>query len=172
MCPRPALCLSVDIDASGSGADLAFFGEVELEHAVLIFGGDVLHLHARDVEAAGIRAAVALAPDEVRLFLFLLLAVLGTHGEAVAVDVDMDILLAKAGQLCLQDISIAFIEHIGAAGQDGFVKILEEGPVEIVEHVHQLSFIAAQGHQFKHNHSSISFFCYFIFLFLRFILIL
>lgn len=100
-------CLgSLDLKASCRGDLGGLLRHGEGQDTVVILGGDGICINALDIEAAAERAVVTLAAHKavLALFLFFLGLALRGDGQAILVDVDVDVFLLKAGQLSLEDI--------------------------------------------------------------------
>ena len=128
------------------------------EDAVFVLGLDAVDVDAGDVEAAGEGAVEAFALDEVLLLvLFLLLAlVLGADGQAVVLNVDLDVVLVEAGQLRLQLEGVAGVDHVGAEGRDHAPRVAEEAALELVEltegiHGGEMTDMTIERNDFKHD---------------------
>ena len=81
--------------------DIALLRQGQLQHAAVVFGLDGGGVDAGDVKAAAERAVPALPADEVVLFLLGFFLFLGGNGQAVAVDIDADVLFGK--EMCIRD---------------------------------------------------------------------
>lgn len=81
--------------------DIALLRQGQLQHAAVVFGLDGGGVDAGDVKAAAERAVPALPADEVVLFLLGFFLFLGGNGQAVAVDIDADVLFGEAGRSAL-----------------------------------------------------------------------
>lgn len=112
---RESLLLDGDLPALGD--HLALLGQGQLQHAVIIGGGDVFLLDAGDVKGALVAAAAAL-PAQVLALLLLFggLLVLGGDGENAVLQVQVDVALIKAGQISLQQVVVALVLDVGAEG--------------------------------------------------------
>ena len=113
---------SENFEMSALRLDRSFLRHVQREDAVLIGGGDAVHVDLGDVEAAGVGAVVTLAADVFALVVLLVvvLGVLGLDREGIVVDVDLDILFLEAGQLGLELVGVVGLADVGAeAVRDG-----------------------------------------------------
>ena len=124
----------------------------QLQDAVLVGGGDALLVDARHVEAAGEGAEAALPADVVPPLVLLLTAgrPLGGDGEDAVLQVELDVLLAEAGELRLQNELVALVPDVRAEG-DGAGGIAEEIALEVVEGVKQVVLVALKGNHTEHK---------------------
>ena len=151
-----SICL-LDLKPTADGDVLLLLGQVQSQNAVIVFGLDPVHINSADVKAAGEGPEIALALDKVSLLVLFLLvaAVLGGDGQGVVVQVKLDVLLVKAGQLGLQLEGVAGVFHIGAesggyriAAPESAFKLLHLA--EGVE-VGNMTITALNRNDLKHN---------------------
>lgn len=100
----------------------------------------------------------ALPADEAILLLFAFLLVGGGDGQAVAVYIEVDVLLLKARQLGTHEVMIAFVEDIGLTG--GLFREVVEETVKISEGVKQVVVSVFKRNEIKHK-ANLQKFCFF-----------
>ena len=89
-------------------------GQGELQHAVVVLGLDGLGVNAGDIIAAAVGTIGAFHIHNLVLFLLLHIGVaLRTDGKRIAVQLQPDIVLVKAGQVSFQQEVIALVGYIG-----------------------------------------------------------
>ena len=133
--------------------DIALLRQGQLQHAAVVFGLDGGGVDAGDVKAATERAVPALPADEVVLFLLGFFLFLGGNGQAVAVDIDADVLFGEAGQIGLDQVMIALVENIGFAGEILFqlAEIAEKAAFQVGEGVHIAVISVFKRNKIKHK---------------------
>ena len=87
----------LDLEVLGLRLCRGLLGHGQRQDAVFIGSLDAFHIDLGHVEASGIRTIVTLAADVIALVIFFVLAVLvlGTNGQDVVVDVEMDVFLVE-----------------------------------------------------------------------------
>ena len=90
----------------------------QLQDAVFIGGADLIDVNAVQIEAAAVAAEGTLAAQEAVLLVLLLIVgmTLRADDQAVVVNVDLDVLFVKAGQICREDQVVALVFNVGAEG--------------------------------------------------------
>src|SRR6202451_4332468 len=102
------LAANVHLDLLGLGFGL--LGKVNLQHALVIVGTHLPRIYrAGQRERPGELSVLPLHATEVLLFLFLLDLALAMHGEGIALDADINVLLVDARNFKLQsDVVLIF----------------------------------------------------------------
>ena len=149
LCPR-----SLDLEVLGLRLYRGFLGHGQRQDTVFIGGLDVLGVDLGHVEASGIRTIVTLAADVITLVVFFVLAVLvlGTNGQDVIIDVNVDVFLAEARQVGLKLVAVRRLGNVGAERIDLLVT------PEILLHLFQFAerivahtiASAVKRHDFEH----------------------
>ena len=80
---------------------------------------------------------------------------LGADGQAIVLDVDLDVLLVEAGQFRLQLEGVAGIDHVGTEGRDHASLIAEEAALQLIElpegvHGGEMTDMTIKRNDFKH----------------------
>ena len=105
---------SLDLDLVALGKDLLPLGQNELQHPVLIGGPDGVLLDAVQGEGPGEAAGAALPADVVVGGGAVIGLVLGRDGEHAVLYIQIDVLLAEAGQVGLEQVVGALVPDISA----------------------------------------------------------
>ena len=108
----------LDFQASGSGLRGNQLGHCQCQDAVVKAGLDGLGVHAIQIEAAGETAIGALAAEIIPLLVLLLVVgvTLGTDGQGVVRDINVDIFLLEAGQVGLEHVLRVILADVSAEG--------------------------------------------------------
>ena len=121
---------SFDLQTFGGLLLLGGLGQDQLQHALVVLGLDGGGVDAGDVEGAAVRAVAALAAQVlVALILVLMFGVaLGGDGQSIVIQIQVDVLLFKARQVC-RDLEVVTL--VGDVGAEGVGK----GPAKIAPRI-------------------------------------
>jgi len=103
---------SVDLKSAACRNCRSLLGEIEAEHAVGIAGAYLVGIDAAEIEAAAIGAVEALTAEIIGFILAVVLLTLDADGHTLILNVDIDIILAETGQLCIKSVGITQIAHV------------------------------------------------------------
>ena len=130
--------------------------QIKLQYTVVIGGFDRLRIYVGDIKAAGKRTIAALAADITVLVLARFGIVLCRNRQRFAIEINFDVLLIKAGQLCLEHIPVAFIKDIGAYFRKTSREIVKECFFKRIKKVRYISGLVFKRHQVKHKSKPLS----------------
>ena len=150
------LCL-LDLQTAACGNLGSLLRHRQRQNAVSVGSLDTVNVDTGDVKATAVRTVVTLTLYEVVLLVLLILVdlSLGADGQAIVLDVYLDILLLEAGQLSLELVGIAGVGNIGAEGSDRR-HVSEEAALHIVKGAERIEsgngmITAIKRNKFKHN---------------------
>ena len=103
---------SLDLDLVALGKDLLPLGQNELQHPVLIGGPDGVLLDAVQGEGPGEAAGAALPADVVVGGGAVIGLVLGRDGEHAVLYIQIDVLLAEAGQFGVEQFVGSLVQYM------------------------------------------------------------
>src|SRR5271166_1623157 len=107
--------VAADVDLDLLGLGFGFLGQLDVENALVVVGGDVLRVHGiRQSEGTGEAAILPLHAPIVLFFLFFFELALAVNGEGVVLDADVDVLLVDSRHFNLQrDVLFVFVDVNG-----------------------------------------------------------
>lgn len=123
----------VDEQAAGRAFGLGELGQRQAENTVTVGGGNVRSVDPNGVKASGIGTESAFTADVIALLIFLLeiRVPLCIDGQGAFVEVDVDIVLVKAGQIGLKQVILSLVPDVGAETGGGTVR--EEGTLQLIK---------------------------------------
>ncbi len=154
-CFRLLMIALVDFESAACRNGFNLLRQSERQDAAVIFGFDIIGVDAGHIKAAAEGAVKTLALYKAGLLVFLIELTLGADCKAIVLDVDVNILFLKAGELGFKDIGIACIADIGAEGRENAAAVHETmlKRIEITERVKvgHVAKCTIKRNKFKHN---------------------